>query len=83
MFVYFICILFFIVYYFLYDVGIYFIFYDDGNFVLIDFLKGIFQNKRFFVDNGKLRGFVFRYIYCIFLYIYYFMIILIYGSLQL
>lgn len=41
----------------LYDVGIYFIFYDDGNSVSIDLLKGSFQNKRSLADNGKLRGF--------------------------
>lgn len=46
----------------LYDVGIYFIFYDDGNSVSIDLLKGSFQNKRSLADNGKLRGFVLRYI---------------------
>lgn len=47
-----------------YNVGIYFIFYDNGNSVSIDLLKGIFQNKRSLADNGKLRGFVLRYIYC-------------------
>lgn len=67
----------------LYDIGIYFIFYDDGNSVSIDLLKGSFQNKRSLADNGKLRGFVLRYIYSTLLYIYYFMIILTYGSLQL
>lgn len=55
-----------------YNVGIYFIFYDNGNSVSIDLLKGIFQNKRSLADNGKLRGFVLRYIYSTLLYIYYF-----------
>lgn len=54
----------------LYDVGIYFIFYDDGNSVSIDLLKGSFQNKRSLADNGKLRGFVLRYIYTVPFYIF-------------